>query len=82
MKITNVQKHAKTVNVNNMLAKELIGLDISEAYKKLTPWWVLDNQVVNNGIGHYTFVRAIKGVVELYTENNKIYKVYPENKEI
>jgi hypothetical protein len=65
-----------------MLAKELIGLDISEAYKKLTPWWVLNNQVVNNNNGHYTFVRAIKGVLDLYTENNKIYKVYPENKEI
>jgi hypothetical protein len=65
-----------------MLAKELIGLDISEACKKLTPWWVLNNQVVNNNNGHYTFVRAIKGVLDLYTENNKIYKVYPENKEI
>ena len=82
MKITNAQKHAKTVNVNNMLAKELVGLDISEAYKKLTPWWVLDHQYVTNGLGHYLFVRAIKGVLDLYTENNKIYKVYPENKEI
>lgn len=65
-----------------MLAKELIGLGISDAYKKLTTLWVLNNQVVNNGVGHYTFVRATKGVVELYTENNKIYRVYHEDKEI
>lgn len=65
-----------------MLAKELIGLDISEAYKKLTPWWILEHQFITNSLGHYFFVRVIKGGLDLYTENNIIYKVYPEDREI
>ena len=65
-----------------MLAKELIGFDISEAHKKLTPWWILEHQFVTDSLGHYFFVRAIKGGLDLYTENNIIYKVYPEDKEI
>lgn len=65
-----------------MIAKNLIGLDISEACKLLQPWWILDGQIVANGKGHYTFVRAVKGCVEFYTTNNIIEAVYPENKNL
>ena len=65
-----------------MKAKDLIGLDISEVYKKLAPWWIIDHQYITDNLGHYVFVRAVKGVVEFWTEYNIVKRVYPENKEL
>lgn len=59
-----------------MTAKEffesLIGLDISEARKKLGYWWRLESYRVNWQTGYYVFDRSAGGQVALRTENNTV----------
>ena len=52
--------------------KSLIGLDISEARKRLGYWWRGASYWINCGFGCYTFERAAGGWVELHTENNTV----------
>ena len=59
-----------------MTAKEffesLIGLDISEARKRLGYWWRLESCRVNCQTGYYVFDRPAGGQVALRTENNAV----------
>lgn len=59
-----------------MTAKEffesLVGLDISEARKKLGYWWCGASCRVNGSTGHYVFERAAGGQVALRTEKNVV----------
>lgn len=67
-----------------MIAKDLIGKEISEARKTLGYWWVISGQQVNEwGIGFYAFTRAGKGRVELCTdEEGRVKTVWPVNQQI
>ena len=56
--------------------KSLIGLDISEARKRLGYWWRGASCWINCGFGCYTFDRAAGGRVELHTENNTVVSEY------
>lgn len=60
--------------------KSLIGLDISEASKKLGYWWVCNHNWLNWPYGSYSFERAAGGRVELYTEfkggRNEVVREY------
>ena len=56
----------------NEFFKSLIGLDITEASKKLGYWWVLTSSQVNPPVGLYVFERAAGGQVAVRTENNII----------
>lgn len=59
-----------------MTAKEffesLIGLDISEAEKRLGYWWRGESCRVNGSTGHYVFERSAGGQVALRTEKNVV----------
>ena len=56
----------------NEFFKSLIGLDITEARKKLGYWWVLETYHVDFRGGLYVFERAAGGQVAVRTENNII----------
>lgn len=60
----------------NEFFKSLVGLDITEARKKLGHWWVCCSCHVNWGYGSYHFERAAGGRVELNTENNIVTGEY------
>ena len=60
-----------------MTAKEffesLIGLDISEARKRLGFWWSGEYANLSlDGSAYYGFYRSAGGRVELHTENNTV----------
>ena len=50
--------------------RSLVGLDISEAKKKLGYWWVCEACQTNPPLAWYHFYRAAGGQVVLHTENN------------
>lgn len=52
--------------------KSLIGLDISEAKRRLGYWWRCTYSHVNVPVGSYHFERGAGGRVELQTENNVV----------
>lgn len=56
----------------NEFFKSLVGLDITEASKKLGYWWRCTFSNVNVSFGSYHFERAAGGRVELHTENNTV----------
>lgn len=56
----------------NEFFKSLIGLDISEASKKLGYWWRLESCRVNSPTGYYVYERAAGGQVALRTEDNTV----------
>lgn len=57
-----------------MKAEEFLGMDITEAAKKLGYWWVLKHQTVPNygTRAAYSFVRYCLGEVHFSTERNKV----------
>ena len=50
--------------------KKLLGLNITEAAKKLGYWWRCDYASVNYPVGSYIFRREPCGYIELNTEGN------------
>lgn len=56
-----------------MLSKDLIGLEVSAARKRLGYWYTLESQHVPGGVGGwYRFHRALGNYVELRTDNKNI----------
>lgn len=56
-----------------MLSKDLIGLEISAARKRLGYWYTLESQHVPGGVGGcYRFHRSLGNYVELNTDNKNI----------
>lgn len=56
-----------------MLSKDLIGLEISAAHKRLGYWYTLESQHVQGGVGGwYRFHRSLGNYVELKTDNKNI----------
>ena len=56
-----------------MLSKDLIGLEVSAARKRLGYWYTLESQHVPGGVGGwYRFHRALGNYVELNTDNKNI----------
>ena len=56
----------------NEFFKSLVGLDITEARKKLGYWWVLETYQVDFRSGLSDIERADGGQVAVRTENNVI----------
>ena len=59
-------------DIRNNTASQLIGLEISEARKRLGYWWVLTNQHCSSTGSHYSFVRAGVGRIMLFTNEKNI----------
>lgn len=60
---------------NELRDEDLIGLNISDAKKKLGYWYVLEGQHLNSNVGIYQFKRAPGHHVEIHTENNIVTSV-------
>ena len=52
--------------------KELVGLEISDARKKLGYWWRCCHCDVNIHLGHYNFERSPCARIELKTKKNVV----------
>lgn len=70
------RQHEQYLSADKELADEdLIGLDISEAKKKLGYWYTLEGSNLNGMAGTYRFNRAPNITVDIRTENNIVTAV-------
>ena len=63
--------NSRNALINNT-ASQLIGLEISEAVKRLGYWWALESQNIGSYSSQYNFVRAGAGKITLYTNEKNI----------
>lgn len=65
----------RELKMGDIAEEDFIGINISQAREKLGYWWILQSQNTSSEESDYTFYRAGKGTLILYTKNNIVYKI-------